>query len=315
MSQITPRNRFVLAAAAAASALTLAAGNAHAYLGGFEAADGYQSFLNRVQDYNAGHYGANSGYGGGPVAITPNTDFWVAVSGGVGGSYATGHQWFDRDWVNNGTGSQNDLALQFTSNASGWGGPAMEYRYSVDAPDLGGVNPASTGGAVVKISFWYRAALNGADNFGGIPEGYFGNAIQVRDSANNVGLELGITQRATGDKVTYWNGSTLLESAIPASEYLYDRWDLTIDLANDTFSADYFEFLTSTTTTVVSNQPLMTPLNDLSVLDFRTGPGITNDKHFGLAVDDFTFVVPEPATAGALILVGGALLMRRPRRA
>jgi len=40
------------------------ASNAPAWLGGFEPADGYQPFLNMVQNYNAGQYGPNGGYGG-----------------------------------------------------------------------------------------------------------------------------------------------------------------------------------------------------------------------------------------------------------
>jgi hypothetical protein len=303
-----------------AAAVAAAATNAHAWLGGFEQADGYQPFLNMVQNYNAGHYGPNSGYGGGPVSITPNTDFWVAIAGGNFSnnsvSYATGHQNLDRQWVNSSIGSASNQSLQLTTCHLGWTGPALEYTYNVDAPDLGGVNPLTTGGATVKMSFWYRAALNGPDTFGQVPNGYFGDAVEIRDSSNNVGIKLGITQRATGDKLTFWNGSSLFESTIPAPEFKFDRFDLTINLLNDTFSMDYYQFNTNTLSTLVTSQPLMTSMNDLSQLDFRTSPGVGNDKHFGMNVDDFAFTVPEPSTIGALGIVAASLLMRRrPRRA
>ena len=139
---------------AAIVAATAFAGHAQAWLGGFEFNDGYTGFFNMVQDYNAGHYGPNSGYGGSMTSITPNTDFWTAVQGGNfvsgGWSYGTGHEWFDRQWVNNNTGSQNDHALQLTTCQQGWAGPALEYTYKIDAPDLGGTNPLSTGSSMTK---------------------------------------------------------------------------------------------------------------------------------------------------------------------
>ena len=294
--------------------------NAHAWLGGFEQADGYQPFLNMVQNYNAGHYGPNSGYGGGPVAITPNTDFWTAVQGGFfsGGavSYATGHQNLDRLWWNNNIGSPNNQALQLTTNHTGWGGPALEYTYNVDTPDLGGVAPSATAGQKVSISFWWMGNLQGFDTSGQVPEGYFGDAIQFRDSANNVGFQVGMTQRAAGDHVTFWNGSTMFESTIPAPASKYDRWDITLDLANNTVSANYFEFLPNTLTPVLTNVPLMSAMSNFSSMDFRTSPGVTNEKYFGLRVDDFTMhtTVPEPTTIGALGVVAAAIAMRRPRR-
>src|SRR5437762_10094821 len=55
--------RTLVSLAAAAAGTLLCTSNAHAWLGGFENNDGYQPFLNMVQNYNAGHYGPNSGYG------------------------------------------------------------------------------------------------------------------------------------------------------------------------------------------------------------------------------------------------------------
>ena len=290
--------------------------NAHAWLGGFEPADGYQPFLNHVNVYNAGHYGPNSGYGGGPTSITPNTDFWRAIAGGFGSSYGTGHQFLDRSWVNNGVGSRNDLALQLTTGHQGWTGPALNYQYDVDAPDLGGVSPSSTGGTKVNFSFWWKGHLQGADGLGFVPEGYLGHTVQMRDSGGNIGFQVGMTQRVTGDKVTFWNGSTMFESTLAAPASKYDRWDITLDLANNTVSADYFQFFGSVLTSVVTNQPMMNVMSDFTTLDFKTSPGITNEKGHGLCIDDVHMsVVPEPTTIAALGLGAAALVMRRPRRA
>jgi hypothetical protein len=314
------RHRLQTLGAVGLAATLACASNAHAWLGGFEAADGYQPFLNMVQNYNAGQYGPNGGYGGGPVAITPNTGLWTAVQGGFFSSgnvsYATGHQNFDRLWWNNSIGSANNLALQLTTNHVGWGGPALEYTYDVDAPDLGGVSPPATAGQVVTASFWWMGNLQGADSSGLVPEGYFGDAIQFRDSANNVGFEVGMTQRAGGDKVTYWNGSTLFESTIPAPASRYDRWDITLNLAAQTVSADYYQFFPNTTTTLLSNVPLMGAMANFTSMDFRTSPGVTNEKFFGLRLDDFRLssTVPEPTTLAAAGIIGTAMLLRRPAR-
>ncbi len=298
----------------AAFSILAAAGTASADLRSFENTDGYQPFLNMVQNYNAGQYGTTNGYGGGPTPITPNTGLWTAVQGGFfsGGavSYVTGHQNYDRSWVNNSIGVASNQALVLTTGHEGWSGPALEYNYAIDAPDLDGNAPASTGSSVVKLSFWWRGALAGPELGGAVPDGYYGDSLTFRDSANNDLFTLGLTQRAAGDKVTYWNGSTLTESTIVANSGLYDRWDLTFDLVNDTVSADYFSFASSTLTTLITNAPMMNSGSDLSAINFRTSPGVNNAKLF--SVDDFDFIViPSPGTAGVMALGMLAALRRR----
>jgi hypothetical protein len=125
-----------------------------------------------------------------------------------------------------------------------------------------------------------------------------------------------MTQRAGGDKVTYWNGSTLFESTIPAPASRYDRWDITLNLAAQTVSADYYQFFPNTTTTLLSNVPLMGAMANFTSMDFRTSPGVTNEKFFGLRLDDFRLssTVPEPTTLAAAGIIGTAMLLRRPAR-
>jgi MYXO-CTERM domain-containing protein len=299
-----------------ATALLCAAGGiAQAHLGSFELQDGYQPFLNMVQNYNAGQYGTNSGYMAmAPVAITPSTGLWHNINGGFssGGatSYATGHQWYDRTWVNSGgtSGKLADQALVLTTGHQGLTGPALKYKYDIDSQDLGGVNPLATGGAVVTMSFWVRGFLDG----GLVGNGYFGNEITFEDSLGNVGFSLGHTKTSGGDMVTCWNGASMAVSSITGSMSFYDRWDLVFDLGNNTVSASYYQFITNTSTTLASGVAMQNALADFSHMTFRTSPGVTNGKYF--SVDDFTFTTNVP-TPGAAALAGfaGLGLARRRR--
>ena len=297
----------------AAVPLIACAGVAHAYLGGFENADGYQPFLNMVQHYNAGQYGPNSGYiAMAPTPITPGTGLWSAISGGFGSgggvSYATGHQFYDRTWVNsnNTMGSGSDQALVVTTGHEGIGGPPVKYKYNLDSSDLG-VAPAATGGMIVNVSFWVRGFLDP----GLVGVGYFGNEITFEDSTGNIGFNLGMTKTAGGDRLTYWNGSSLFVSSILPNSSRYDRWDIKLDLANDTITASYFEFNTSTLTNLITNAPMSAAMSDFSHLTFRTSPGVNNAKLY--SVDDFSIrAIPAPGTL-AVALAGLALAKRRRR--
>ena len=306
---------------AAVAGVTLCAGSSYGWLGGFEAADGYQPFLNMVQHYNAGQHGANSGYVAmSPTPIAANSGLWTAINGGFQSgsevSYVTGHQFYDRTYVNsNGaSGQMSDQGLVITTGHEGWGGPALKYKYSVDSSDLGGLSPASTGGRTIQVSFWNRGQLAGPELSGSVSDGYYGNEITFQDSGGNVGFRLGLTQRAGGDTVTYWDGSAMVESSIIGSATRIDRWDVTLDLATNTFSASYFHFITSTTFPLVAVVPLQTAMTDFTGIDFRSSPGVNNSKLW--SVDDFGFVVrPIPGASTVLgLLPAMAFAARRRRR-
>lgn len=311
-------NRILLSPRARLASVLLAAGAitspAHAWLGGFEPVDGYQGFLNQVQIYNAGQYGPNSGYMAmSPSAITPNTGLWTAISGGSGLAYATGHSFFDRQFVNSGLGSPNDQGLVITTHDQGWGGPAQRYKYSVDSQDLGGVSPPSTAGTKVTVSFWTKGGLPGDPaGVNGVPLGYFGNSVEFADSSGNIGFRVGLTYTSGGNAVTFWNGSSMFVSPLVHFGSKYDQWTVTLDLATQTVSADYFNFALNTTTNAVSGVPLMTPMSDYSTMYFQSSPGVNNQKNW--AVDDFAFrAVPAPSAAAGLIALGGVVLRRRRR--
>lgn len=206
-----------------------------------------------------------------------------------GFSYATGHQHFDRTYVNTSgsSGLASDLGLVLTTNHQGWNAGALHYRYHLDNRDYNGAPVASSANSIVSFSFWWCAQLD--QNVG---NGYFGNEISFFDSANKLGFRLGLTERNTGDKVTFWNGATLFESAITAASGRYDRWDLTFNYITKTVSASYFEFATSTLHTLATNVAMMdVTANGLDHLEFRTSPGAYNAKL--MSVDDFTMEVVE----------------------
>jgi hypothetical protein len=235
--------------------------------------------------------------------IPPNTGLWEVISGGFASgphpfqSYATGHYRFDRAWVNSGgaSGTPADQGLVFTTGHEGWNGPPLKYKYNLDSCDLGGCDPADTDRSIVKVSFWVCWALAGQEFFGEIPDGYFGDEIAFLDSAGNVGFMIGLTQRATGDTVTYWDGAALFESAIVGSgnpsapqDGKYDYWEITLDLVANTVSAVFTPISTGIPNPVVTNQPMMSPgMVNFSAMTFRTSPGVGANKL--MSVDDFIF--------------------------
>ena len=117
--------------AAVSSLTSLLAGTSQAYLGGFEAQDGYQPFSNDVKGYDAGQYRTNNGGpGGGPGAIPINTGLWSRLDPVAPGfPYATGHQNLDRTYVNTsgGSGLASDLGLVLTTNHQGWNAGPLQY--------------------------------------------------------------------------------------------------------------------------------------------------------------------------------------------
>jgi len=302
---------------AAVVALMAFSSSSHAYLGGFEnPVDGYTPFLDDVTTYNAGAHGANAG-GGAYTAITPNTGLWSKLQGPLfpatgtagGVAYATGHQGYDRT-----NPSTSDQALVITTNADGWGGGPQEYAYSVDNFDLAGVNPLSTGSTIVDISFWSCARIYGTgEPGGGLGAGTIGDTVSFYDSSGNLGFEVGYRQPATTTDYAATNVGSWVQSAIAVNPSTYHRWDISLDLLNDTVSIDIFEG--ATLTNLVSGAPLITNMNDLSELRFESTAGVSNAKIWSL--DDFVFdvqQVPEPTSVVLMISAAACALTLRRRR-
>ena len=293
---------------------------ANAYLGGFEQVDGYGSFLNEVSTTNAGAHGANAG-GGALMTIPANSGLWVKLQGptyptpGTAGgvAYATGHQNWDR--LNPGTPAQ---ALVITTNADGWSGTAQEYSYSLDTYDLGGVSPTSTGSDTLEISFWSCAQIVGSsDPSAGLGPGTIGDTIGFYDSSGNLGFSIGYRQPGTTTDYAATNVGSWVQSSVAVNSSTYHRWDITLDLLNDTVSIDVFE--SGVLTNLVSGVSLITNMNNLTEMRFESTPGVNNSKIWSL--DDFGFEVhqvPEPSMAGLMCIgalaVSGSRTLRQSRR-
>ncbi|MEM8864500.1 MAG: PEP-CTERM sorting domain-containing protein [Planctomycetota bacterium] len=298
----------------AAIAACLIVSPAYAYLGGFEADDGYASFLNDVSKYNAGQYGVNAG-GGSFVSITPGTGLWQKLQGplfpttGLAGgvAYATGHQNYDRT-----NPYTSDQALVITTNADGWTAGPQEYSYTLDSFDLGGVSPAATGGTTIDISFWSCSRVFGSGEGGGLGPGTIGNAVSFYDSTGALGFSVGYQQPGVTTDVAATNVGVWNPSTVTINPSIYHRWDVSLDLGTQTVSIDIFE--SGTLTNLVSSAPLINPMSDFTELRFLGTPGVTNNKIWSL--DDFGMTVqriPEPATALLLLLGSFGLLGQRRR--
>ncbi len=277
--------------------LFLISSTAHAYLGGFENVDGYAPFLNDVANFNAGQYGPNAG-GGVFNPITPNTGLWTKLQGPLvptwgtlGPAYATGHQYYDR--TNYGYPNL-DQALIITTNADGWNAGPQEYSYMVDSFDLGGVNPISTGGDIVQISFWACVLLHGTGEGGGLGPGTIGDVISFYDNTGNLGFSVGYQQPAITTDFAAINVGSWTPSTVAVNPSAYHRWDITLNLNLQTVSIDIFE--ASVLTTLVSNAPLINAMNNFTEMRFLSTPGVNNAKIW--ALDDFGMsvqAVPEPS--------------------
>jgi PEP-CTERM motif len=305
---------------AAVTLLTLSLtliGNTYAYLGGFEAVDGYQPFLNDVATYNAGQYGPNAG-GGSYMALPPNTGLWKKLQGplypmtGTTGSvaYATGHQGFDRT-----NPSTTDQALIITTNADGWSAGPQEYSYDVDSYDLGGVSPASTGGKVINISFWSCSFIPGTAEGGGLGPGTIANTISFYDSSGNLGFAVGGIQPGTSTDYAATNVGSWVQSSVAVGTNTFHRWDVLLNLITQTVSIDVDQ--ASVLTPLVVNAPLINPMSNFSELRFLSAPGVNNAKVW--ALDDFTMgVQPAPEPSSWLLMASGviglALVGRRRAR-
>lgn len=181
----------------------------------------------------------------------------------------------------------------------------------MDSYDLGGVNPLSTGGGQVKISFWACVLLHGTGEGGGLGPNTIGDTIGFYDSSGNLGFSLGYHQPSTTTDFAATNVGSWVPSAVAINNNAYHRWDVTLDLAAQTVSIDIFE--ASTLTNLVSNAPVITPMNNFAEMRFLSTPGVNNAKIW--AIDDFAMMaVPEPTSCMLLAIGCAGLVPRRSSR-
>lgn len=330
---------------ARSGAILLAAGGlllaqAHAHLGSFAPADGYNIGVfwgsanwSDVTYYDAGQYGANAGGGAGPNSIVPDTGLWTLQSpvGGffpsaaarnaaVGGSppyptsvpsgtvpaYMVGNHFPGR----NGDGSN----LAFRNDTPLGTGPAI-YDYALDSYDMGSVPSSITSGNVIT-EFYFCPNPADAPNPGTPPQDKF--TMTFLDSASNIGLQWGYARDNTVTWRTNPSGAWNY-TGITADDTDWDGLRLDIDLTNDTFQLDYFDKSANTWLNLApAGTALNTPMLNLTNLGWRLEDGVFTGLGGKNYFDDFTFQtrIPEPSSlALAAAAVCGVLIAARRRRA
>ncbi|MEZ5304868.1 MAG: hypothetical protein R3F11_30095 [Verrucomicrobiales bacterium] len=175
---------------------------AYAYLGGFEADDGYATsgegftvpnpggqnggYSWAVEWYNSGAFGANAG--GGAYAIGQNTGRWTSPIGGSDDNrgYATKHKYTSVsafDWL----GDDEGHFLGVTGAGAGTG--VTEYEYTFDSFDLSGADPTTLteGHFTFRIYFCPGSAGSGVDAATDSPYG----RLSFLDEAGNTVAQFG----------------------------------------------------------------------------------------------------------------------------
>ncbi|WP_395751446.1 hypothetical protein [Prosthecobacter sp.] len=270
-----------------------------------------------VTRYNAGQFGTNNGGPGGAAAdIGDNTGLWQAMSGGrlnedADAPYYYGGQ-FTRDSIvayRNTTphgGSQTLNLMAMDENLS--------YRYSLDSRDLGGINPASTLGAAIQMSFWVKPTDWDDPDTGNL----FG--LSLMDAANQPVFEIGYT----GDNFLQYRltGGAWQTTAYQMGSAGYSEITVLLDTFNNTASLDISAYndnssLLGGDTSVLSQQALGVVSGALTGLqwDLRGGSLDNGAVSYIHSFDDFNFAVtPVPEPGGVVLVVLGAVLLGMPRR-
>jgi len=274
----------------------------YAYLGGFQAADGYVDIGPfdfaigpdyDVSKYNAGQFGANAPtYAGYSQTTTPR--LWTKTMGplipsGVSPGapsgflpYATSHR-FSTTSFPDVIPIEGNRALVITTNNQGWNGMPQGYDYRIDTHDLRGGDPTKTGNQTIKLSWYACAALFGTGDTisgvtGGLGPGTIGQTVSFFDGSGNLGIEVGYYQpNTTKDYAAFRvggaNAGTLTggwkDTGIETNPTGWHRWDATFELATDRVSLAYTPVTSFTynVPTSVVHGPTVTLLSSVAMLN------------------------------------------------
>ncbi len=325
----------------ALGALALAAAiaaPAHAYLGSFEVADGYQvqsGFIGGdVSYYNAGEHGPNAG--GGPLThLPPNSGLWtIDPLSQPGGYFASqvlraGFTLGAPPYMNppnppvdtvasyivgqHSMGRTGDC-LALRNEAVGVG--PMIYNYEMDTFDFGGVAPTSVTTGPIQTGFYFCPNPDlPPPSDGSAPKDKF--TLTFKDNVGNVGFQWGYDRSNN----VYWRPNSTSSWSAPfivADSTNYDGIEVNIDLSADTFGIDYYDLSTNTWSAMVpAGTPLNQPMGNLAELQWQLEDNVSGGVGGKNFFDDFTIKqVPEPSSLALVALVIPALTrVRRLRRA
>jgi hypothetical protein len=318
-------------------ALIAASGtSAHAYLGSYGPNDGYNLSMFAggnnwcdVTYYNAGAYGANAG-GGFAANIAPDSGLWklrsqngafFATNAARNAQVGTAPPYTAAPLTGGATsyivgahfsGRNNDgfnLALR-NDNPSGFG--AIVYDYSLDTFDTGGPVAALQNSGTVTYETYFMTDPDSPPNSDGTFSDKF--RMSFMDSLGNIGAEWGYSR---DNQVAYRDG--------PSSNWTYTTWNagpanwngirMALDLTADTFSFDYYDEASNTWNPIIAGASMGTAMGNFTTIRWQLEDAV----NFGIGgknfFDDssFTGFVPAPGVAG--LLLGGALMTARRRRA
>ena len=287
----------------------LVAPSAWAYLGGFEAGDGYDNgssgTLRDVTSYNAGEYGTNAGGPGGSFQnIAPNNGLFTKFdNGNVSPGYGelVGHDTI----AHSGLGS-----LVLRSNA-GFGdttpGDGAQYLYNFDKRDFGGVSPTLVTSGVLTMDYWMCPQTSFFQTGTVCSTSFLNTKGDTIFSIGTVGQGL-----FTADPFIEWQDANGWHvTSILGNHNGWDRILLAFDLDNGTISFSYYSSLTGKTTILASGVSAASTMDNVSSMLLTAQPDTAKN-----AFDDFhivsPLVIPEPSSLIAA-LVGIGCLMRRRR--
>lgn len=320
----------------AAVGVAMIPATSQAYLGSFGPNDGYHpqyGFLGGdVTYYNAGQSGANAG-GGGLAAVPADSGLWkLQTPVGAYFDSAANRAAFAASYPNYVSSSavgtvtymvgghfpgrnSDGYNLAFRNFLPAGTGPAR-YRYSIDTYDTGGNVPASVTSGAVSTSFYFSP--NPAD-----PAPSDGSASGIKftmsllDSSANIGFQWGYARDNTvmwrDSPTSLWNNTSVV-----ADQTNWDGVKFNMDLTADTFGIDYYDASSNTWSSMVpSGTPMGMAMTNLTHLDWQLEDNVTlaGSPQVGAKnyFDDFSFVIPEPASL-SLAMFGAAAMFRRSRR-
>ncbi len=326
------RRRFALGLTAAAVVMGIVP-SAQAYLGSFNANDGYHlqsgTILGDVSIYNAGASGINAG-GGGFVQTLPDVGLWKLTTP-VGGYFTSaanrnaallGGPPYNPNPATgapayivgaHGMGRAPDGLCLALRNDTPLGTGPMKYNYSFDTYDFGGLVPASVTSGPVVTQFYYCPNPGDTPNPGTLVGDKF--TMTFADSSGNVGLQWGYAR----DNSVYWRTSSSnpwTPTAFIADQFNWDGVKVSIDLTADTFGIDYFDISANAWSNMVpAGTALGMPMTNLTTLGWQLEDGLSagvGGKNF---FDDFSITaVPEPGTWGLMslgVIAAGVIYRRR----